>query len=342
MLGTPLFLPLLRYWKLDPNVLDLAEPFMFALRWSTLPLLLYASVRRYLQSMSLVRPVMFALISANVVNFIGNWIFIYGNLGAPAFGVEGSAWSTAFARVYMFGILAAYVLYRERRLHTGLFTRRAMAFDWGRIRQLLRLGGPAASQILLEIGVFGAATVLAGKLSPVALAAHQIALNSASLTYMVPLGIASAAAISVGQAIGRQDPMAARRSGWIALALGAGFMFFAGICFYLFPYQILGVYTSDRATLDLGAAILLIAAVFQLFDGVQTVAIGALRGAGNTRTPMIVNLVGYWGVGLPAGYLLCFNEHLGIVGLWVGLSAGLIIVAIVLLISWSQAIRSSP
>ncbi len=186
---------------------------------------------------------------------------------------------------------------------------------------LLRIGFPAATQILLEIGAFGAAAVLAGRLTPAALAAHQIALNTAALTYMVPLGIASAAAVAVGQAIGRRDPHMARRSGYIAIGLGCAFMSLAAIAFLLAPMPILRVYTNDAEVLTLGTGLLAIAALFQLFDGIQTVATGALRGLGNTRTPMLVNLGRYWLFGLPVGYLLCFHWHYGIYGIWAGLSA---------------------
>ena len=209
-----------------------------------------------------------------------------------------------------------------------------------RIRRLMALGLPAATQMALECGVFATATALAGRLEPVALAAHQIALNAASFTFMVPLGISSAGAVRVGQAMGRRDFAAAERSGWTALFCGAAFMVCAGAGFVLFPAAIIRLFTPDRAIIATGTALLLVAALFQLFDGIQVVATGVLRGSGDTRTPMLSNLVGHWILGLPIGYALCFRWGWGVVGLWVGLCIGLVAVAVVLLWVWTFRVRA--
>ena len=200
------------------------------LNWSTLPLLLYVAFRRYLQGVGKVRPVTFALISANLVNWFGNWALIYGKLGLPAMGVRGSALSTCVARIYMAGVLIWWAWRHERERGHPLFA------HWPGVRpalflRLLGLGWPAASQLIFEVGAFSAATLLAGRLSPDILAAHQIVLNSASLTYMVPLGVASAAAISVGHAIGAGNRSLARRKGSMAIGIGAVFMAFAATAF---------------------------------------------------------------------------------------------------------------
>jgi len=200
------------------------------------------------------------------------------------------------------------------------------------------LGCPAAMQITLEVGVFAAATALAGRLTPVALAAHQIAMQVASLTFMVPLGMASAGAVRVGQALGRHDPEAAEHSGWMALMLGAGFMGLAGLGLVSMPQFIMRIFTVDAAVISLGASLLLLAAVFQLFDGVQVVTTGILRGTGDTRTPMVCNLIGHWLIGLPIGYVFCFLMAWGVFGLWIGLSLGLILVGVVLLGVWSRTV----
>jgi len=195
-------------------------------------------------------------------------------------------------------------------------------------------------QITLEVGVFAAATTLAGRLEPTSLAAHQIVLNIASLTFMVPLGVASAGAVRVGQAIGRRAAEAAGRSGWMALLLGAGFMSGAGLTFLFLARRIMQIFTDDPKIISTGVSLLFVAALFQLFDGIQVVATGILRGAGDTRTPMICNLVGHWLLGLPVGYALCFIWKGGVVGLWVGLSMGLIAVGVVLLWVWARKVRS--
>jgi MATE family, multidrug efflux pump len=192
-------------------------------------------------------------------------------------------------------------------------------------------------QVTLEVGVFASATALAGRLAPAALAAHQIAINIASLTFMVPLGLASAGAVRVGHAVGRGDPAGASRAGWTALLFGITFMACAAASFVLAPRALIGAFTSDAGVLEVGVSLLTIAAIFQIFDGVQGVATGILRGLGDTRSPMLWNLAGHWLIGLPLGYVLCFTAGLGAVGLWWGLSTGLIICGVALLVVWSSS-----
>jgi len=332
-----LFLPaIFRAFGINPQVSDLAELFVRTLTWSTLPLLLYGAFRRYLQGIGHVRPVMFVLVSANVVNWGANWLLIQGRWGFPALGVTGSALSTCLARVYMAGALLLFIWYFERDL--GRFVRPP---DPARLLKLLKLGLPAATQILLEIGAFGAAAMLAGRLLPEALAAHQIALNCASISYMVPLGIASASAVSVGQAIGQKDAALARSNGYIGMGIACAFMTCSAIAFLLIPRQILSVYSTDAFVISLGVKLLAIAALFQLFDGIQTVATGALRGLGDTNLPMVVNFVGYWLLGLPLGYILCFRMGFGVAGLWWGLTFALVGISIVLLMAWQKKTASA-
>lgn len=325
--------PMLRWLGIVEPVASLAGTFLLTLSYSTLPLLLYAAFRRYLQSMGHVRPVMFVLISANLINWFFNWLLIEGRWGFPALGVRGSALSTCFARIYMAAMLALFIWWFERGLKPG-FRHLIQKPDTKRIRRLLSLGLPAATQILLEIGAFGAAAILAGRISPVAMAAHQIALNCAALSFMVPLGISSAAAVAVGQAIGRGQNRLARRNGFIAVSLACCFMACSAVAFLLIPIPILRVYTNDTTVLSTGVGLLAIAALFQLFDGVQTVTTGALRGLGETRGPMLVNFGGYWLFGLPIGYALCFHYGFGVYGVWWGLTLALVVIAIALLWLW--------
>jgi MATE family multidrug resistance protein len=205
-----------------------------------------------------------------------------------------------------------------------------------KIRQLVRLGAPAAGQILLEVGAWNLGTFSAGWLSPVQLATHQIALNYAALTYMVPLGISAAAAVSVGRAVGAGDPARARRAGWLALALGTGFMLTAAVVFLVAPRPLIELYTRDPRVMAVGPSLLWIAAAFQIFDGIQTVSTGALRGLGETRAPMVANFVGYWILGLPLGFFLCFVLRWGIYGLWIGLTLALVVIAITLILRWRR------
>ncbi|HEX6465982.1 MAG TPA: MATE family efflux transporter [Terriglobales bacterium] len=333
--------PLIRQMGVPVEVLRGMGPFLNALNWSTLPLLLYFALRRYLQAVDVLKPVTFALVSANIVNALFNWIFIFGHWGARAYGVAGSGWSTCVARIYMALVLLLALLYNNRQKHWGLLTT-GLKLEWERIRSLLALGLPAASQILFEIGGFTAATALCGKLGAVALAGHQIAINCAAFTFMVPLGIGSAAAVRVGQEIGRNDPRSARRAGWTAMLLGSAFMSCSALTFLLFPRQLARIFSPDPAVVRMGASLLLIAAAFQLFDGLQTVATGALRGAGDTRSPMLANLIAYWAIGLPVGWLLCFKLGWGAPGLWIGLCLGLILIGITLVLVWKHKVLIQP
>jgi MATE family, multidrug efflux pump len=320
-------------WGLNPEIGALAGPYLQVIALSAAPLLLYAALRRYLQGIHVVRPVMWALVTANLVNAGANAILIYGRFGAPALGVTGSAWATCIARVYMAAFLYIAVR-RERRRPGNAHPHLPFAVDLDRLRQLLTLGAPAASQITLEVGVFALATALAARLDAVSSASHQIALNIVSLVFMVPLGLASAGAVRVGHAIGGRDARRARRAGWTALGVGAAIMVALGVVLFVFPHSLLSVFTMDARVLAIGARLLAIAAAFQLFDGTQAVTTGILRGIGDTRTPMVMNVIGHWVLGLPVGYALCFRFMWGVAGLWIGLSIGLIFCALALTATW--------
>lgn len=328
--------PLFAGRGVDKVVSLFAGQYVSVLNWGTLPLLVYGGFRRYLQGVGRVRPVTFALISANLVNLAGNWIFIYGKFGAPAMGVRGSAYSTVVSRIYMAAVLVFFAWQHERRRGHQLFAHWPGP-DWTRIRSLLSLGIPAASQVILEVAAFGAATIMAAHLAPVALATHEIALSCAAYTFMVPLGISAAGAVAVGHAIGARNADRARRAGWMALALGIGFMVLAALLFLLLPRPILEIYSRDPQVLLLGTHILMIVAAFQVFDGAQTVATGALRGLGETRFPMMMNFAGYWLIGLPLGWWLCFRRHWGLRGLWMGLTLALVLIASLLVRRWQTA-----
>jgi multidrug resistance protein, MATE family len=331
--------PLLGRLRSQPEIIAQAIPYLRTLNWSTLPLLLYFVFRRYLQGINLAKPVMFSLISANAVNVVGNWSLVYGHLGFHAMGTVGSGWSTCISRAYMACVLMAYCVYYELRYKQGLFDASRIP-HLPRVRQLLRLGFPAAMQIGFEVGVLAVAAMLIAKLGPVPLASHQVALNTVSLSYMVPLGIGSAAAVRVGQALGRSDPHAASRAGWTAIALGAAFMFSMALIFWLLPSYIVRLYTLDPAVIRVASALLFVGAFFQIFDGVQVVVTGALRGAGDTRSPMLCHLIYYWGVGLPVGAYLCFHWAWGAKGIWVGFCVALILIGSSLLYVWRKTERT--
>jgi MATE family multidrug resistance protein len=322
-----------------PDVTPLMASYFSVTIWSTPFLLFYATFRRYLQGMHRVTPVMFTLVTANIVNAAANWVLIYGHLGFPALGVTGSAWATLIARIYMAAVLLAvakpWALARGPQLPSAPRLKPAVS----QMRELIALGFPAASQIALEVGVFAASSALAGKLTPIAVASHQITMNIIAVAFMFPLGLSSAGAVRVGHAMGAGDRRRAGAAGWTAILLGIAFMTVAAASFVLFPRALLGLFTHEEQVLQLGSSLLLVAAVFQLFDGVQGVVTGALRGIGDTRTPMITNLAGHWLLGLPVGYSLCFIYGYGVIGLWIGLSVGLTTVGVILLAIWARKIR---
>jgi multidrug resistance protein, MATE family len=328
------FDPLLDFFGVAPEVLRFAIPYLHALNWSAPPLLLFMAFRRYLQARHIVKPMMWTLITANLVNLAGNWALVFGHWGAPRMGAEGSGWATCISRVYMAAVLGIVWLRREPEL-----LRTSWRPEWNRIGRLFRLGLPAAGQLGVEIAVFAVVTVLAGRLNAVSLAANQVALITVSTTYMLPLGISSAAAVRVGNELGRGDAAAAARSGWTALSLAVGVMSFAALTLLSVPDLIARLFTPEAEVIATAIVLLRIAAFFQLFDGLQVVATGALRGSGDTRTPMLCHFAGYWMVGLPVGAALCFRVRFGVAGLWAGLSLGLILIGSALAWMWRRAAR---
>ncbi len=315
-----------------------AASYLRLLNWGTLPLLIYGGSRRYLQGVGQVRVVTVTFVGANLLNWLGNWVLIYGKWGAPRMGVDGSALSTVLSRLFMAVALVGFAWRYERKRGHPLF-RHWAGPSLAKIKQLVRLGAPAAGQIVLEVGAWNGATLAAGWLTPVALATHQIALNYASITYMVPLGVSAAAAVSVGHAVGAGDAERVRRAGWLALGLGTSFMLLAAVVFLAAPGPLIALYTTDARVMAVGPGLLLLAAAFQIFDGIQTVSTGALRGLGETRAPMLANLVGYWVLGLPLGLTLCFVLKWGIYGLWIGLTLALVVIALTLLLRWNRDSR---
>ncbi|HUQ88541.1 MAG TPA: MATE family efflux transporter [Vicinamibacterales bacterium] len=317
------------------GVLILSTPFLLG----------YAVCRRYLQGIHAAMPVMFALVTANLINAAGNWVLIYGHLGFPALGVSGSAWATVISRAYMLAslLLAVWWMDRRRMRDAHIDDRRGLwhvdrAFNAERLKRLLALGLPAASQVAAEVGVFAIVTALSGMLDPISSASHQIALNMAGVAFMIPLGLGSAGAVRVGHAVGARDPARASAAGWTAILLAILFMVASGLTFVLVPRQLISLFSSDVRVLEAGTSLLLLAAIFQLFDGIQGVITGTLRGLGDTHTAMKVNLVAHWLFGLPTSYLLCFVAGWGVWGLWIGLSVGLIVTGVILFWVWTTKI----
>jgi len=319
---------LLRLLGQQAEVIGDAAAFARAILWGSLPFLLFVVLRQSLQAMSVVRPAMVAIVLGNLANLLGNYALIFGHFGAPALGVVGSAYSTSICRWAMF----LYLLAASRRLlaaHWRGFTREALAIRGYRL--MLRIGLPIGFHNSVEMAVFSTVAFLMGHMGVRELGGHQIAINLASLSFMVPLGISGAAATRVGNAIGRGSMPDARRAAAACLLLGGGVMVIFAIVFATLPEALARLYTRDAGVIAMTAALLPIAAVFQVFDGLQVVGAGVLRGVADTAFPAGIALVGFWVIGLPAGWALGFPAGLGPRGLWWGLTAGLAAVAVLFL-----------
>jgi MATE family multidrug resistance protein len=333
----------MRRMPISPQVMDGAIRFLHALNWGTPTLFLYFTLRRYLQAFNHVRPIAFALVTANLSNVFFNWLLIYGHswgpIHIPAYGIAGSGLSTSISRAYLAIFVAAAVWYVEHKHHYGL--RSVLRhIETARLKRLAILGAPAGAHIFVEIAIFATVTFLIGTLGPLQLAGHEIALNCASFTFMVPFAISAAAAVRVGQAIGRHEPREAAAAGWTSILLGAGIMATFSLVLALFAHPIARAFTPDSAVIAATVPLLFVAAAFQFFDGLQITATGALRGAGNTHAGLIVHIIGYWIIGLPVGCWLGFRMGQGAVGLWLGLCTGLIVAGILLTTVWRRTTKN--
>lgn len=297
---------------------------------------LFIIERQTLQALHRLSPIVWTMLGGNLLNGFLNWVFIYGNLGAPALGVPGSALATTVGRWAMVCALLAVAWPTFRPLLLP-FGREAFA-----PRPLLRfaaLGVPIGVQFVLEVGVFSMVGLLMGRLGTTPLAAHQIALNVASLTFMVPLGISMAAAVMVGRAVGAHDAEAMRRSARLSLGSAIAFMALSASAMLGFAGPIARLYTPDPGVHAVAIVLLRLAGLFQVFDGTQVAAIGILRGIGDTRAPVVANVIGYWVLGLPLSLLLAFGLDFGPAGLWWGFVAGLGTVALWMLVRVRRQMR---
>ena len=327
----------------DPHVAELAGGFLRVIMWAMIPMI-FANVLRSVVS-ALGRPYYATAITAVAVGVgaLGNYAFVFGRLGAPALGLEGSAFASVLTAVFM---LLAYVVAigRDRRLRRYCLFGNWWRAEWQRFGELLRTGLPVALTILAEAGLFSGAAFLMGLIGPSQLAGHTIALQVAALAFQVPFGIGQAATIRVGYHYGARDLPAIGRAGWVAIVTGTGFMGLTAAVMLFAPELVLGIYVdtdaaANAALMGFAVRFMVVAAAFQLFDGMQAVAAGALRGLQDTRVPMLFALVGYWLPGLGTAIGLGFFTPLEGLGVWIGLMVGLVVVALLMLQRWSSRAR---
>ncbi len=291
--------------------------------------LVFSALRQYLQGRGIMWPALWVLVVSNVVNVLANWVLIFGHFGFPALGLVGAGIATGSVQILQLVLLVLWI--RRFRLHRGAWTGWSRAaLDPAALGSILKLAVPVSVQVGLEMWAFQIATLMAGKLGTEELAAHTVVLNLASISFMIPLGISIGTVTRVGNLIGAGRPQQAQVAAWAALLLGAGVMTLSGTAFLMGREVFASWYVDDPTVLALSAAILPIAAAFQLVDGIQVVGGGILRGMGRTRPPAVFNLLGYYALALPLAWWLAFHTSAGLRGVWWGLALGLCIVAIAL------------
>jgi len=314
--------PLLVMLGQDENVAELAGSYMLARLPSALGFNLFIALRQYLVGRTIMRPAMWVMLIGNVANLFLNWVLIFGHLGSPRLGLLGAGLATGLTNVLL--PVGLWLWTRYFRLHEGAWRRwDRNSFSLTGLGRYLRLGIPVGLQLALEANAFTVAMIMIGWIGVLELAAHQVVINMASFTFMLPLGIAIAASVRVGNLIGAQNPERLRVACRTALAMGGGVMAGAAFIFIVFRETLPLFYIGDSAVVSLAAVLLPIAGAFQIFDGLQVVGGGLMRGMGRPQAGAIVNLVGFYVIGLPLAWLLAFPAGLGIIGIWWGLAAGL-------------------
>jgi MATE family multidrug resistance protein len=325
----------------DPQLSHEAARFLRILQWTLLPNLLIVIFRTLLTALGKPGATFAATVAGLIVNALLNWVLIFGHLGATALGLEGSAIASLVTTLVMTTSLALYITGQRRVRRFHLFGR-ILRVDSERLRAMFRIGTPIALTLAFEVSVFSAAVYLMGWIDTASVAAHAIALQIASIAFMVPLGLSQATVVRVGLAYGARDSAAIARAGWASLAMAMVFMSVSASAMWLFPRDLAGLFLDIRdpaaaLVLDLAARFLAVAALFQLFDGAQVIGSAMLRGLQDTRVPMLIAAVGYWVIGLGSGYVLAFPLGLQGIGIWIGFALGLGTVAI--LMTWRWTLR---
>ena len=335
--------PLMRATGQDAQIVGLANEYNTVIVWSLVPMLFNNVLRNFVSALD--RPILATLITAAGigVNALANYAFIFGNLGAPELGLKGAGVATTITAL---ATLAAYiaVIRLDPRLHRYHIFGRWWAPDWERFRQIVRIGTPIALTITAEAGIFGAAAFLMGNIGTAQLAAHTVALQIAALAFQVPFGVGQAATIRVGYFYGARDPEGMKRAGWAAIAIGTGFMGITALAMIIAPRYLLAIYVdpwdpANAVLIGYALTYIVIAAAFQLFDGMQAVAAGALRGLQDTRVPMWIAGFAYWVPGIGTSVVLGFLTPLEGVGVWIGLATGLTVAAALLIWRWTARDR---
>jgi MATE family multidrug resistance protein len=319
----------------SPDVIKQAAPYTKILALSMIPVLIFQTNKQFIEGFSVVKPGMVITITANIINGLVGWILIYGKFGAPRLGLNGAGIATFSSRMFMALTITIYIFSSAKFKKLNL-TLRVKKINYVIIKKILSLGVPSAVQYFFEVGAFSTAAIMVGWLGVAQLASHQIALNLASISFMCTLGISTAGSIRVANGVGRKDTTEIRRAGFTAIVLGEILMASFGVVFIVFRNQLPAFYIHDPSVISIASSLLIIAALFQVFDGTQAVGIGILRGLTDVKGPTIITFIAYWIIGLPVGYLLGFNFKLGVQGVWIGLMSGLITSAVLLTLRFNH------
>ena len=314
------------------DVVQAAQPYVFAVAFSLPALLIFVTIQRYLQVQNITKSIAVIMVFTNILNYAADMILAHGYMGFPKMGAAGIGWSSTVCRGFaLFCLIGVLWHHHSFRLP---FNRFDFDFRSAIAKKVSRIGAPVALQMMLEIGVFALATILAARLGAIQLAAHQIALTLASFTFMIPMGLSLSATVRVANFLGKNDTKGAYRSGWINIYLSKGIMILFSVLLATWPITFISFFSDDSNVLSIGVEIIILCAIFQIFDGIQVATGGALRGAGITKITLYANIIGHYFVGLPMGMVCCFWLAMDAKGLWIGLTLGLITTALILLTVW--------
>lgn len=315
------------YFNQPVEVAEQASSYLRIMSLLYIPMMMYHAFRQFIEGQGYTRPPMFIAIAANGVNVFGNWVFIYGNLGMPALGLDGAGWSSVLTECLMLFALMLHTL-RSPKYRGANISLRMASFDFSLLKKMLKIGLPGGAQYFFEVSAFSLSAIMIGWTGSASLAAHQVGISLASVTYMIVLGISIAASIRVGNALGRKAMTDLRRAGFTAIFLAACLMAVFGLCFIVLRDVLPAWYVNDPDVLSIASTLLVIAAAFQLLDGVQAASMGALRGITDVTIPSVMAFIGYWLIALPVGYFTGIALGYGAPGVWIGFICGLLTVAV--------------
>ena len=317
----------MHFMQITPEIIPISMGYLKAISWSFPATFAYLTLRFFNEGISITKPNLYFSLIAIPVNFVGNYALMYGKFGFPKLGAIGAGWATTMVWWTMLTAMLIFTFRMKNYQHFRIFHKMSLP-NWRYMREILHIGIPNGMSLGMEVGMFAIAALIIGSLGVAIMAGHQIAINVASLTFMIPLGLSFATTSRVGFAVGEKNYDGVRIAGYVSGGLSVMVMCLTAAMMYLLPYAIVKIYSKDLAVIEVAAQLLLMAAIFQISDGLQASAMGALRGLKDTRIPMFVNIIAYWIIGIPLGYYLGIVRSMGAQGLWIGMIAGLTFAAI--------------